>query len=193
MTTKKDKKLKIEAEADQQKEEEPIEAKKTSNGSAKLNLAKMEKSLIKATGEKAAELRKNIEIVKKWQSEFAEGCPQTEGELKKAIKAGDAKKVFERASKLIQMKDDKGIEVQENERKVLDKARKWTQLVVDCETVLKGGKTQTTVDFDRIYDIKSELDRIKCLDEIECIKKIRVEFKKIDEWHEELDKVTEFD
>jgi hypothetical protein len=49
--------------------------------------------------------------------------------------------VYERTSKLTQTKDDKGIELQENERKTLDKARKWTQLVVDCEGVIKGGKT----------------------------------------------------
>lgn len=96
--------------------------------------------------------------------------------MKKAIKGGDAKKVCERVSKLAQTREEKGIELQENERKIMDKARKWTQLVVDCEAVVKGGKTQTTVEFDRIYDIKSELDRIKCLDEIESIKKIRAEF-----------------
>lgn len=73
MTSKKDKKSKIEAEPDQKEEEET--KKSSSSSHAKLNLAKMEKSLIKATGEKAAELRKNIEIVKKWQTDFTEGCP----------------------------------------------------------------------------------------------------------------------
>ncbi len=75
----------------------------------------------------------------------------------------------------------------------MERARKWGQMVMDCEKVIKGGKTQKEVEFDRIYDIKSELDRMKCLDDIECIKKMRSEFAKIDEWHEELDKVTEFD
>ncbi len=81
----------------------------------------------------------------------------------------------------------------ENERKVIERTRKWSVLVVDCEKIIKGGKTQTSVDFDRIYDIKGELERIRCLDDIESVKKIRAEFTKIDEWHEELDKVTEFD
>ena len=94
---------------------------------------------------------------------------------------------------LAERRDQKGIEVQESERKIMERARKWTQLVVDSETVIKGGKTQTAVDFDRIYDIKSELERIKCLDEIEIIKKMRAEFAKIDALHEDLDKVTEFD
>ena len=48
--------------------------------------------------------------------------------------------------------------------------------MVDCEKVIKGGKTQTDVDFDRIYDLKGEIERIKCLDgDVEVIKKIRAE------------------
>lgn len=148
---------------------------------------------MKATGEKAQELRKQLETVKKWQTDFTEGCPQTEGELKKALKGGEASKVLERVNKISDARDSKGIEVQENERKIMEKARKWAQLVVDCEAAIKGGKTQTTVDFDRIYDIKGELERIKCLDEITALKKMREEFSKIDAWHEELDKVTQFD
>jgi hypothetical protein len=95
---------------------------------------------------------------------------------------------------LIEKRDQERIEVAENERKIIDRVRKWSQMVVDCEKVIKGGRTQTEVDFDRIYDIKSELDRIKCLDsDIEVVRKMRAEFQKIDEWHEELDKVTELD
>ena len=67
-------------------------------------------------------------------------------------------------------------------------------MVVDCEKVIKGGSSQNEVDFDRIYDIKGEVERIRCLDnEVEVVKKIRGEFEKIDKWHEELDKVTEYD
>lgn len=63
-------------------------------------------------------------------------------------------------------------------------------MVVDCERVVKGGRTQTEVDFDRIYDLKSEIEKIKCLGDIEVIRKLRAEFVKIDDWHGELDKVT---
>ena len=53
---------------------------------------------------------------------------------------------------------------------------------------------QKDVDFERIYDMKGEVERLKSLDQdIESIRLIRAEFAKIDEWHEELDKVTETD
>jgi hypothetical protein len=128
--------------------------------------------------------------VRNWYDLFKQEIPQTEGELRKALKA-DAKKVLEKSIKVIDKRDKERIEVAENERKLIDKARKWAQMVVDCERVIKGGRTQTEVEFDRIYDLKSEIEKIKCLDsDIEVIKKIRAEFTKIDEWHEELDKVT---
>ncbi len=77
------------------------------------------------------------------------------------------------------------IEVTESERKLIDRARKWAQMVVDCEKAIKGGKKQTEVDFDRIYDLKGEIERVKCLDaDIEAIRKMRAEFAKIDAWHE---------
>ncbi len=63
MTSKKEKKPKVAETDEKQQENEPIAAtgvKETSSKitGAKLNLAKIEKQLIKATGEKAAELRK---------------------------------------------------------------------------------------------------------------------------------------
>ncbi len=63
MTSKKEKKPKVSETDEKQQENEPISAnavKETSSKTtgAKLNLAKIEKQLIKATGEKAAELRK---------------------------------------------------------------------------------------------------------------------------------------
>ena len=125
-----------------------------------------------------------------WYDLFKQEIPQTEGELRKALKA-DAKKVLEKSLKVIDKRDRERIEVAENERKLIDKARKWGQMVVDCERVVKGGRTQTEVDFDRIYDLKSEIEKIKCLDaDIEAIRKLRAEFVKIDDWHGELDKVT---
>jgi hypothetical protein len=169
--------------------EEPV----STTGKGKLSLAKLEKSIPKATGDKLAELQKQLTTVKAWYEVFKNDIPQTEGELRKALKA-DAKKVLDKASKVIDRRDKDKIEVAENERKLIDKARKWAQMVVDCEKVIKGGKTQTEVDFDRIYDLKSEIDRIKCLDgDIEVIRKMRAEFEKIEKWHEELDKVTKYD
>lgn len=85
------------------------------------------------------------------------------------------------------------MEVTDTEKKQLDRARKWAQMVVDCAIVMKD-KTQTTVDFDRIYDLKGEIERLRCLDnDIECIRSIRAEFVIIDQWHKELDTVTEID
>ena len=188
MTSKKEKKPK----APESDHEEQVK-KPTGSSGGKLNLGKLEKQLVKATGEKAAELRKQIEQVKKWQSEYQEKCPQTEGELRKAIRQGDAQKVAEAVTKVIERKDAIGIEVPDNERRIMERARKWCQIVVDCEKIIKGGKAQTEVDFDRIFDIKSELDRIKCLDDIDCIKKIRAEFTKVDALYAELDKVSEYD
>jgi hypothetical protein len=128
--------------------------------------------------------------VRTWYDLFKQEIPQTEGELRKALKA-DAKKVLEKSIKVIEKRDKERIEVAENERKLIDKARKWGQMVVDCERVVKGGRTQTEVEFDRIYDLKSEIEKIKCLDgDIEVIRKLRAEFVKIDDWHGELDKVT---
>jgi alpha-glucuronidase len=74
----------------------------------------------------------------------------------------------------------------------LDRARKWSQLLVECEIILSD-KNQTEVDFDRIYDMKSEIERMKALDEFELIKQVREQFALLDEWHLELDKVTESD
>ena len=178
---------------DSASEPEEKETKQSGCGGPKISLVKLEKSLSKATGDKLADLQKQLTTVKNWYELFKQEIPQTEGELRKALKA-DAKKVLEKSIKVIEKRDKERIEVAENERKLIDKARKWAQMVVDCERVIKGGKTQTEVDFDRIYDLKSEIEKIKCLDgDIEVIKRIRAEFVKIDEWHEELDKVTQFD
>ena len=187
----KESKPKKKQEATPEKEEK--ETKQSGGGGSKISLAKLEKSITKATGDKLADLQKQLTTVRNWYDLFKQEIPQTEGELRKALKA-DAKKVLEKSIKVIDKRDKERIEVAENERKLSDKARKWAQMVVDCERVIKGGKTQTEVEFDRIYDLKSEIEKIKCLDgDIEVIKKIRAEFTKIDEWHEELDKVTQFD
>ena len=122
-----------------------------------------------------------------WYDLFKQEIPQTEGELRKALKA-DAKKVLEKAMKVIDKRDRERIEVAENERKLIDKARKWGQMVVDCERVVKGGRTQTEVDFDRIYDLKSEIEKIKT-QKVIMMKQRKEESEKHRKWKQ--DKVKE--
>jgi hypothetical protein len=45
----------------------------------------------------------------------------------------------------------------------------------------------------RLYEIEKELERIKILDEIECIGKVKLELEKIDNWHLDLEKMNELD
>ncbi len=161
---------------------------------AKVTLAKLEKQKQKheSAGEKdkAADVQKTIAKVVQWQEDFKAQCPVTEGDLKKRLIA-DAQKVLNHVTKLIEKRDELNLEVTENERKHLDKARKWSQLVVDCKLALSS---RDKVDFDRIYDIKNEVERLKCLDnDIECMRNIRAQFAAIDEWHSQLDTVTQVD
>ena len=160
-----------------------------------LNLAKLEKLRSKfENGDQAklADVKKQLETVTLWYADFRKDCPLTEGELKKELKSSP-RKVLDKVCKLIESKDSLRLEVTDTEKKQLDRARKWAQMVVDCAIVMKD-KTQTTVDFDRIYDLKGEIERLRCLDnDIDCIRSIRAEFVIIDQWHKELDTVTEID
>lgn len=142
--------------------------------------------------DKAAEVAKQIEKVSQWLSDFKAQCPVTEGELKKRLIA-DAGKLHREVTKLAERREEMGIEVSDNDRKHIEKARKWSQLVVDCKVAMSS-RDQKEVDFERIYDIKNEVERIKCLDnDIECMRSIRAEFAAIDEWHKELDQVAQVD
>ena len=54
---------------------------------------------------------------------------------------------------------------------------------MDCKVAMSS-KEQSKVDFDRLYDMKNEVERLRCLDpDIECMKAIRAEFAALDEWH----------
>ena len=54
-----------------------------------------------------------------------------------------------------------------------------------------SSKTQTEIDIDRIYEIQSLLERIKTLDDIDCVKNLRAEFIKVDEYHAKLESCSE--
>lgn len=130
--------------------------------------------------------------VNEWFTAFKQHCSLTEGELKKKLRT-DLHEMHKIARDLSDMRESMKLEMpNENEKRQLDRARRWSQLLVECEIILKD-KTQTEVDFDRIYDIKGELERMKALDDFTIIKDVKAQFAMIDEWHEELDKVTESD
>ncbi|TNV84393.1 hypothetical protein FGO68_gene805 [Halteria grandinella] len=159
-----------------------------------INLQKLEKqrAKLKSQGASTDDIDKQIMAVNEWFTAFKQHCSLTEGELKKKLRT-DLHEMHKIARDLSDMRESMKLEMpNENDKRQLDRARRWSQLLVECEIILKD-KTQTEVDFDRIYDIKGELERMKALDDFTIIKDVKAQFAMIDEWHEELDKVTESD
>ena len=138
----------------------------TFQGKGKISLAKLVKLKAKQGGSKCtADLLKQLDLVTTWYTDFKHSLPMAQSDLKKRLKA-KPQQVLDDATRLICSQKKMRLELEASEQKQLDKCRKWAQLTVDCNALLK----QVAFSIERVYEVKSEVNKIRCLDrDIESI------------------------
>jgi len=107
----------------------------------------------------------------------------TDTQMKKELRE-NPEKLRERAQKLLDEKKEEKYEVIGDELKYVEKAMRWTRLVIDTKRIFQKDKD---ISLERIFEISVELERKKILDDVGEIGKLKSEMEKFKKWKEQLD------